>query len=165
MTIVFFILFSYFIFQNLRVRCCGGVEFFARSAQKVHGSLNQKFLLTDGDRAISGSYRWAFTLLILICMFLLNKTYRLKMIVARTFTQQFLSVLFIFLFWVFCLKLSGVMGSFGLCESTTHIQLSRKCLTETATSWWTKSSIEQLIQSSVCGGEWRMCYTVSVEGL
>lgn len=45
--------------QNLRVRCCGGVEFFTRSAQKVSGSLSQKFLLVDGDRAISGSYRWA----------------------------------------------------------------------------------------------------------
>uniref|UniRef100_A0A3P9KTP2 Si:dkeyp-9d4.4 n=1 Tax=Oryzias latipes TaxID=8090 RepID=A0A3P9KTP2_ORYLA len=47
--------------KNLRVRCCGGVEFFARSAQKVHGSLNQKFLLTDGDRAISGSYSFTWS--------------------------------------------------------------------------------------------------------
>lgn len=48
--------------QNLRVRCCGGVEFFTRSAQKVRGALSQKFVLIDGDKAISGSYRWAVTL-------------------------------------------------------------------------------------------------------
>ncbi|KAG7250737.1 hypothetical protein CRUP_008924 [Coryphaenoides rupestris] len=43
--------------KNLRVRSCGGVEFYTRMAQKVRGSLNQRFLLVDGDRAISGSYR------------------------------------------------------------------------------------------------------------
>lgn len=48
--------------QNLRVRCCGGVEFFTRSAQSVRGSLSEKFLLVDGDRAISGSYRWVCTI-------------------------------------------------------------------------------------------------------
>ncbi|KAK2817276.1 hypothetical protein Q5P01_025467 [Channa striata] len=47
--------------KNLRVRCCGGVEFFTRSAQKVRGSLSQKFLLVDGDRAISGSYSFTWT--------------------------------------------------------------------------------------------------------
>lgn len=46
--------------KNLRVRCCGGVEFFTRSAQKVRGSLSQKFLLVDGDRAISGSYSFTW---------------------------------------------------------------------------------------------------------
>ncbi|XP_026215183.1 protein FAM83G [Anabas testudineus] len=47
--------------KNLRVRCCGGVEFFSRSAQKVRGSLSQKFLLVDGDRAISGSYSFTWS--------------------------------------------------------------------------------------------------------
>ncbi|XP_061685535.1 protein FAM83G [Syngnathoides biaculeatus] len=47
--------------KNLRVRCCGGVEFFTRSAQKVHGSLSQRFLLVDGDRAISGSYSFTWS--------------------------------------------------------------------------------------------------------
>ncbi|XP_051941115.1 protein FAM83G [Hippocampus zosterae] len=46
--------------KNLRVRCCGGVEFFTRSAQKVRGSLSQRFLLVDGDRAISGSYSFTW---------------------------------------------------------------------------------------------------------
>uniref|UniRef100_A0A3B4AT04 Scaffolding anchor of CK1 domain-containing protein n=1 Tax=Periophthalmus magnuspinnatus TaxID=409849 RepID=A0A3B4AT04_9GOBI len=43
-----------------QIRSCGGVEFLTRSAQKVRGSLKEKFLLVDGDRAISGSYRWVF---------------------------------------------------------------------------------------------------------
>nr|XP_057922029.1 protein FAM83G [Doryrhamphus excisus] len=47
--------------KNIRVRCCGGVEFFTRSAQKVRGSLSQKFLLVDGDRAISGSYSFTWS--------------------------------------------------------------------------------------------------------
>ncbi|XP_054633951.1 protein FAM83G [Dunckerocampus dactyliophorus] len=47
--------------KNMRVRCCGGVEFFTRSAQKVRGSLSQKFLLVDGDRAISGSYSFTWS--------------------------------------------------------------------------------------------------------
>lgn len=47
--------------KNLRVRCCGGVEFYTRSAQKVRGSLSQKFLLVDGDRAISGSYSFTWS--------------------------------------------------------------------------------------------------------
>ncbi|XP_062243691.1 protein FAM83G isoform X2 [Platichthys flesus] len=47
--------------KNLRVRCCGGVEFFTRSAQKVRGSLSQKFLLVDVDRAISGSYSFTWS--------------------------------------------------------------------------------------------------------
>lgn len=40
------------------MRCIGGAEFFARSAQKVRGSLSQKFMFVDGDRAVSGSYRF-----------------------------------------------------------------------------------------------------------
>ncbi|XP_053709043.1 protein FAM83G [Synchiropus splendidus] len=47
--------------KNLRVRCCGGVEFLTRSAQKVRGSLSEKFLLVDGDRAISGSYSFTWS--------------------------------------------------------------------------------------------------------
>ncbi|XP_038141212.1 protein FAM83G [Cyprinodon tularosa] len=47
--------------KNLRVRCCGGLEFFTRSAQRVRGSLSQKFLLVDGDRAISGSYSFTWS--------------------------------------------------------------------------------------------------------
>ncbi|XP_072772444.1 uncharacterized protein fam83gb isoform X2 [Nerophis lumbriciformis] len=47
--------------KNLRVRCCGGVEFFTRSAHKVCGSLSQKFVLIDGDRAISGSYSFTWS--------------------------------------------------------------------------------------------------------
>lgn len=47
--------------KNLRVRSCGGVEFFTRSAQKVRGSLKEKFLLVDGDRAISGSYSYTWS--------------------------------------------------------------------------------------------------------
>ncbi|KAM8878740.1 protein FAM83G [Spinachia spinachia] len=47
--------------KNLRVRSCGGVEFFTRTAQRVRGSLSQKFLLIDGDRAISGSYSFTWS--------------------------------------------------------------------------------------------------------
>uniref|UniRef100_A0A8C6TJ93 Si:dkeyp-9d4.4 n=1 Tax=Neogobius melanostomus TaxID=47308 RepID=A0A8C6TJ93_9GOBI len=47
--------------KNLRVRSCGGVEFLLRSAQKVQGSLKEKFLLVDGDRAISGSYSYTWS--------------------------------------------------------------------------------------------------------
>lgn len=47
--------------KNLRVRSCGGVEFLTRSAQKVRGSLKEKFLLADGDRAISGSYSYTWS--------------------------------------------------------------------------------------------------------
>ncbi|KAM3623814.1 uncharacterized protein V6R79_015739 [Siganus canaliculatus] len=47
--------------KNLRVRCCGGIEFFTRSAKKVRGSLSQRYLLVDGDRAISGSYSFTWS--------------------------------------------------------------------------------------------------------
>uniref|UniRef100_A0A8C1UIF9 Si:dkeyp-9d4.4 n=1 Tax=Cyprinus carpio TaxID=7962 RepID=A0A8C1UIF9_CYPCA len=47
--------------NHLRVRCIGGAEFFARSAQKVRGSLSQKFMFVDGDRAVSGSYSFTWT--------------------------------------------------------------------------------------------------------
>ncbi|KAK7166711.1 hypothetical protein R3I93_006467 [Phoxinus phoxinus] len=47
--------------NNLRVRCIGGCEFYTRSAQKVRGSLSQKFMFVDGDRAVSGSYSFTWT--------------------------------------------------------------------------------------------------------
>ncbi|KAK7929590.1 hypothetical protein WMY93_005985 [Mugilogobius chulae] len=47
--------------KNLRVRSCGGVEFLTRSAQKVRGAMKEKFLLADGDRAISGSYSYTWS--------------------------------------------------------------------------------------------------------
>ncbi|XP_077061430.1 protein FAM83G [Siphateles boraxobius] len=47
--------------NHLRVRCIGGCEFYTRSAQKVHGSLSQKFMFVDGDRAVSGSYSFTWT--------------------------------------------------------------------------------------------------------
>lgn len=47
--------------KNLRVRSCGGVEFLTRSAQKVRGSLKEKFLMVDGDKTISGSYSYTWS--------------------------------------------------------------------------------------------------------
>ncbi|XP_076846183.1 uncharacterized protein fam83gb [Brachyhypopomus gauderio] len=47
--------------QHLRVRCTGGAEFHTRTAKKVRGSLGQKFIFVDGDRAVSGSYSFTWT--------------------------------------------------------------------------------------------------------
>ncbi|KAJ8413525.1 hypothetical protein AAFF_G00080320 [Aldrovandia affinis] len=47
--------------KNLRVRCSGGTEFYTRSSRKVCGSMNQKFMFVDGDRAVSGSYSFTWT--------------------------------------------------------------------------------------------------------
>ncbi|XP_051993205.1 protein FAM83G-like [Xyrauchen texanus] len=47
--------------NHLRVRCIGGLEFYTRSAQKVCGSLGQRFMFVDGDRAVSGSYSFTWT--------------------------------------------------------------------------------------------------------
>ncbi|XP_051559614.1 protein FAM83G-like [Myxocyprinus asiaticus] len=47
--------------NHLRVRCIGGLEFYTRSAQKLRGSLGQKFMFVDGDRAVSGSYSFTWT--------------------------------------------------------------------------------------------------------
>ncbi|ROI62440.1 Protein FAM83G [Anabarilius grahami] len=47
--------------NHLRVRCIGGCEFYTRSSQKVRGSLSQKFMFVDGDRAVSGSYSFTWT--------------------------------------------------------------------------------------------------------
>ncbi|KAG7491958.1 hypothetical protein MATL_G00009170 [Megalops atlanticus] len=46
--------------KNLRVRYIGGTEFYTRSSKKVHGSLSQKFMFVDGDRAVSGSYSFTW---------------------------------------------------------------------------------------------------------
>ncbi|KAG7315579.1 hypothetical protein KOW79_020445 [Hemibagrus wyckioides] len=47
--------------KYLRVRCSGGSEFHTRSAKKIQGLLNQKFMFVDGDRAVSGSYSFTWT--------------------------------------------------------------------------------------------------------
>ncbi|XP_071032065.1 protein FAM83G-like [Oncorhynchus clarkii lewisi] len=47
--------------KNLRVRCSEGVEFYTRSAQKVRGSLSQRYMLIDGDRAVTGSYSFTWS--------------------------------------------------------------------------------------------------------
>ncbi|KAJ8363975.1 hypothetical protein SKAU_G00128060 [Synaphobranchus kaupii] len=47
--------------KNLRVRCSGGMEFYTRSSRKVCGSMSQKFMFVDGDRAVSGSYSFTWT--------------------------------------------------------------------------------------------------------
>ncbi|XP_064178672.1 protein FAM83G [Anguilla rostrata] len=47
--------------KNLRVRCLSGTGFYTRSSRKVHGSLSQKFMFVDGDRAVSGSYSFTWT--------------------------------------------------------------------------------------------------------
>ncbi|KAI1896120.1 hypothetical protein AGOR_G00091540 [Albula goreensis] len=47
--------------KNLRVRCCGGSEFYTRSSRKVRGSLSQKFMFVDGDRTVCGSYSFTWT--------------------------------------------------------------------------------------------------------
>ncbi|XP_035390652.1 protein FAM83G [Electrophorus electricus] len=47
--------------KHLRVRCTGGSEFHTHTAKKVRGSLGQKFIFVDGDRAVSGSYSFTWT--------------------------------------------------------------------------------------------------------
>lgn len=47
--------------KNLRVRSCGGTEFFTRSATKFKGTLAQKFMFVDGDRAVCGSYSFTWS--------------------------------------------------------------------------------------------------------
>ncbi|TRY64399.1 hypothetical protein DNTS_017096 [Danionella cerebrum] len=47
--------------NHLRVRCIGGSEFYTRSSHKVRGSLSQKFMFVDGDRAVSGSYSFTWS--------------------------------------------------------------------------------------------------------
>ncbi|KAJ8246077.1 hypothetical protein GJAV_G00263390 [Gymnothorax javanicus] len=47
--------------KKLRVRCTSGAEFYTRSSRKVCGSMSQKFMFVDGDRAIAGSYSFTWT--------------------------------------------------------------------------------------------------------
>ncbi|XP_061556557.1 protein FAM83G-like isoform X2 [Phycodurus eques] len=42
--------------KNLRVRCTEGTEFYTRSCTKVKGRLGHRFMLIDGDKAVSGSF-------------------------------------------------------------------------------------------------------------
>uniref|UniRef100_A0A8D0GJM7 Scaffolding anchor of CK1 domain-containing protein n=1 Tax=Sphenodon punctatus TaxID=8508 RepID=A0A8D0GJM7_SPHPU len=46
---------------NLRVGTTGGTEFFTRSATRFKGTLAQKFMFIDGDRAMSGSYSFTWS--------------------------------------------------------------------------------------------------------
>ncbi|KAF5889012.1 protein FAM83G-like, partial [Clarias magur] len=46
---------------NLRVRSIRGTSFFTRSSKKVCGSQSQKFMVVDGDKAVSGSYSFTWT--------------------------------------------------------------------------------------------------------
>uniref|UniRef100_A0A672MFG8 Si:dkeyp-9d4.4 n=1 Tax=Sinocyclocheilus grahami TaxID=75366 RepID=A0A672MFG8_SINGR len=63
---------------HLRVRCIGGSEFYTHSAQKVQGSLGQKFMFVDGDRAVSGSYRFVLCTLMCVCIVHIHKAVFLK---------------------------------------------------------------------------------------
>ncbi|XP_076865227.1 uncharacterized protein fam83ga isoform X2 [Brachyhypopomus gauderio] len=47
--------------MNLRVRSIRGMEFLTRTAKKVCGSQNQRFMYVDGDKAVSGSYSFTWT--------------------------------------------------------------------------------------------------------
>uniref|UniRef100_A0AAY4DET1 Scaffolding anchor of CK1 domain-containing protein n=1 Tax=Denticeps clupeoides TaxID=299321 RepID=A0AAY4DET1_9TELE len=47
--------------KNLRVCCTQGTEFITRSSKRVRGSLSQKFMFVDGDKAVSGSYSFTWT--------------------------------------------------------------------------------------------------------
>ncbi|XP_074866896.1 protein FAM83G [Carettochelys insculpta] len=47
--------------KNLRIRTTGGTEFFTRSATKFKGTLAQKFMFVDGDRAMCGSYSFTWS--------------------------------------------------------------------------------------------------------
>lgn len=47
--------------KHLRVRSSGGTEFFTRSSTKFKGTLAQKFMFVDGDRAICGSYSFTWS--------------------------------------------------------------------------------------------------------
>lgn len=48
----------FFLSQNLRVNYTQGSEFCTRSSKRVCGLLSQKFMFVDGDKSVSGSYRW-----------------------------------------------------------------------------------------------------------
>ncbi|XP_045570135.1 LOW QUALITY PROTEIN: protein FAM83G-like [Salmo salar] len=44
--------------KSLRVGVTGGAEFLSRSCSRVRGRLGHRLLLVDGDKAVSGSYRY-----------------------------------------------------------------------------------------------------------
>ncbi|CAL8274032.1 unnamed protein product [Lota lota] len=46
--------------KNLRVRCAGGGEFLTRSCTRLRGRLGHRFMFVDGDKAVSGSYRYTW---------------------------------------------------------------------------------------------------------
>ncbi|KAK0132540.1 Protein FAM83G [Merluccius polli] len=46
--------------KNLRVRCGGGGELIMRSCTRLRGSLGHRFMFVDGDKAVSGSYRYTW---------------------------------------------------------------------------------------------------------
>ncbi|KAL2100760.1 hypothetical protein ACEWY4_002521 [Coilia grayii] len=47
--------------KKLRVTCTQGSEFFTRSAKKVSGTINHKFMFVDGDKTVSGSYSFTWS--------------------------------------------------------------------------------------------------------
>ncbi|KAM9494308.1 uncharacterized protein fam83ga [Clarias gariepinus] len=47
--------------KNLRVQSIRGTGFFTHSSKKVCGSQSQKFMVVDGDKAVSGSYSFTWT--------------------------------------------------------------------------------------------------------
>ncbi|KAM4632298.1 protein FAM83G [Discoglossus pictus] len=47
--------------KNLRVRSIGGSEFYTRFSTKFKGSLGQKFMFVDGDKAVCGSYSFTWS--------------------------------------------------------------------------------------------------------
>lgn len=47
--------------KYLRIRSLGGPEFFTRFATKFKGSLGQKFMFVDGDKAACGSYSFTWS--------------------------------------------------------------------------------------------------------
>ncbi|XP_060883260.1 protein FAM83G-like isoform X2 [Labrus mixtus] len=46
--------------KHLRVRCTDGAEFYSRSSTKVRGQMGHRFMFVDGDKALSGSYRFTW---------------------------------------------------------------------------------------------------------
>uniref|UniRef100_F7E596 Family with sequence similarity 83 member G n=1 Tax=Xenopus tropicalis TaxID=8364 RepID=F7E596_XENTR len=47
--------------KNLRIRSVGGSEFYTRFSTKFKGSLGQKFMFVDGDKAVCGSYSFTWS--------------------------------------------------------------------------------------------------------
>ncbi|XP_040295393.1 protein FAM83G [Bufo bufo] len=47
--------------KNLRIRIVGGCEFYTRFSTRFRGSLGQKFMFVDGDKAMCGSYSFTWS--------------------------------------------------------------------------------------------------------